>query len=191
MTSSPLRGLLHAAALAAVLALTAPACREDQQTSADWASEWGRDDRDQAFKCHDDLDNDQDGLTDCSDHDCAAVCAEGDPANLDTCRDGLDNDSDGRSDCDDDGCVANEGCCPPEGERSFEGSTLESCRDMLDNDCNGYLDCDDKRCYESEDIDFCENTDDDCADGLDNEGDGYTDCEDWSCANNDKVTICD
>jgi len=47
--------------------------------------------------CADGLDDDGDGLIDCEDADCAAVC-------LEDCGDGTDDDSDGYIDCEDDDC---------------------------------------------------------------------------------------
>jgi len=57
--------------------------------------------------CADGLDNDGDGLTDCSDPDCisASSCS---PETV--CDDGIDNDSDGLTDCDDPDCFGVDGC---------------------------------------------------------------------------------
>ena len=74
--------------------------------------------------CADGVDNDQDGLTDCEDGDCA--CIETD------CGDGIDDDSDGLLDCEDDDCV---------------DVCIEDCGDGSDNDRDGLTDCDDDECY--------------------------------------------
>jgi hypothetical protein len=166
--------------------LLAGGCREEQQDAKWMQSEFASQQVQQVPLCHDGLDNDQDGLTDCVDPDCAEVCVEGTADDLATCRDGVDNDMDGQSDCADDQCKANQGCCPPAEERSFETSE-DACLDMLDNDCNGYVDCDDKSCWA---LAFCEGTDATCADGEDNDGDGFTDCKDYSCSKNSGVTVC-
>lgn len=70
--------------------------------------------------CDDDLDNDQDGLTDCDDSDCAAEEACQVPATESECKDGLDNDEDGSSDCEDSDCAEDYWCNLPD---SMEHST--------------------------------------------------------------------
>jgi hypothetical protein len=165
------------------------ACRDEVRAPAWQDSEYAGVEDDRPLMCHDSVDNDQDGLTDCTDADCAPACIEGDPSNLDTCLDGLDNDQDGRSDCSDDACKANQGCCPPADQRSFEDDA-DSCSDGLDNDCNGYIDCNDNSCRGRDDVPFCEGTDANCADGIDNDGNGFTDCQDYGCSKNTAVTVC-
>ncbi len=84
--------------------------------------------------CADGVDNDDDGLVDCDDPDCATDpgCA----AVEDVCDDGLDNDEDGLIDCDDSDCRLDPACS--------EG--VEICDDGLDNDGDGRVDCDDPDC---------------------------------------------
>jgi len=55
--------------------------------------------------CTDGVDNDDDGLVDCADPDCACdpACA---PPTETSCSDGVDNDCDGLVDCDDPDCVS-------------------------------------------------------------------------------------
>ena len=57
--------------------------------------------------CDDGLDDDDDGLTDCADPDCATspVCL---PETI--CHDGLDDDNDGLTDCADPDCVGTDAC---------------------------------------------------------------------------------
>ena len=79
--------------------------------------------------CADGVDNDQDGLTDCADDDCAGDCeGSGDP---EVCDDGSDNDGDGLADCEDSDC---------------SDECLETCDDGEDNDADGLVDCDDDEC---------------------------------------------
>ena len=76
--------------------------------------------------CHDGIDNDEDGLTDCeSDPDCALAC----------CNDGTDNDGDGLTDCDDPDCSGDVACLPE-----------SVCHDGVDDDLDGWTDCADVDC---------------------------------------------
>lgn len=117
--------------------------------------------------CHNAIDDDADGLTDCDDDDCAQleVCLG--------CDDGFDNDGDGSADCSDPSCLRVAPCAD------------ELCGDQLDNDADGAVDCDDTDCAESE---SCQGGYDEdgffvggCEDGVDNDGDGSIDCSDPSC----------
>ena len=104
--------------------------------------------------CGDGLDNDRDGLADCTDPDCeSAACPE-------DCLDGRDNDANGATDCADSACV--EVC-------------IEDCEDEVDNDRDGLLDCADPDCLRHAE---CA---EDCGDGVDNDYDGLTDCADADC----------
>jgi hypothetical protein len=77
------------------------------------------------------VDNDQDGVTDCDDADCAA-----DPSCVESeCNDQVDNDGDGDTDCDDSDCAAAPNCNPE-----------AVCDDDIDNDLDGDTDCDDTDC---------------------------------------------
>ncbi len=105
-------------------------------------------------------DDDLDGLADCEDPDCAALCIE-------ICINGEDDDFDGRVDCLDDDC---DGLCP------------ESCHDGRDNDGDGAIDCDDEDCSGS-----CPEV---CGDGLDNDGDGKVDCLDEECVDPSCPELC-
>ena len=87
--------------------------------------------------CNDGIDNDKDGLIDCSDSDCAAdpIC----PAPVsEICTDGIDNDKDGKVDCADSDCAGIAGCGP-------EGLST-TCSDGFDNDGDGFIDCADPGC---------------------------------------------
>ena len=113
--------------------------------------------------CDDQLDNDEDGWTDCQDPACSGDAACGDPED---CDDGVDNDLDGATDCKDADCKLF-GDCPD----------LEDCVDGIDNDEDGWTDCKDVVCKG-----FAGCTDQEvCDDGVDNDGDGATDCGDNLC----------
>jgi hypothetical protein len=55
--------------------------------------------------CHDDIDNDGNGLADCADSHCAVWDPGCETSEGGTCFDTLDNDADGFTDCDDPGCT--------------------------------------------------------------------------------------
>lgn len=80
--------------------------------------------------CADDVDNDQDNATDCSDPDCATVsgCVET------NCGNGADDNGNGLTDCADPGCDGAPGCVP------------EICGNSLDDDGDGLTDCADLDC---------------------------------------------
>ncbi|MFT4627737.1 MAG: hypothetical protein ACI8PZ_006424 [Myxococcota bacterium] len=129
--------------------------------------------------CDNLFDDDDDGLADCADDDCAAECVE-------VCDDGVDNDRDGLADCADDDCAD---ACPElcdngvddDGDGAIDcvdpdcdGLCVESCADGRDNDGDGAIDCDDDECFSA----ACPEV---CGDGLDNDADGALDCEDLDC----------
>ena len=60
--------------------------------------------------CTNGIDDDGDGLTDCSDPDCASDPACVGPTTETSCTDGVDNDSDGQLDCADSDCAADPAC---------------------------------------------------------------------------------
>jgi len=123
---------------------------------------------DKEINCGDNMDDDQDGATDCDDNDCFGVgnCPVP-PGHEADCTDGVDNDGDGPIDCADTDCV-NEVLCGP-----------EVCDDNFDNDGNGLEDCDDPVCAGDGNCTHEQN----CSDGIDNDGDGPADCADQDCAN--------
>ena len=131
----------------------------DGDTDADGDSENDSDDSDDSDDttpgseedCTDGLDEDQDGLTDCEDADCAEACVE-------DCADKVDNDQDGLTDCDDDDCVCTEEDCGDGVDDDKDGlldcedddcvdACVEDCSDDADNDQDGLTDCDDDECY--------------------------------------------
>jgi hypothetical protein len=89
-----------------------------------------------AERCSDGVDNDDNGLTDCAEPDCAIFdfCAE---TSEEACRDRVDNDRNGLIDCQDPGCLAYARCTEqPHGQ----------CTDQLDNNADGLVDCQDFTC---------------------------------------------
>ena len=97
----------------------------------------GRGDAQASFEeCDDGVDNDDDGLVDCDDPDCATFPAC--EVFEDDCDDELDNDGDGLIDCDDPDCFGEPVC----------GGQPEICDDGIDNDGNGRTDCDDPACFD-------------------------------------------
>ncbi len=87
--------------------------------------------------CFDEIDNDQNGQTDCYDAHCVATQAscQGEW----NCTDEIDNDGNGLTDCEEGSCRATPGCRPP-----------EVCNDGEDNNANGMLDCADLECRDSD-----------------------------------------
>ena len=108
--------------------------------------------------CSDGIDNDNDGVVDCNDKDCAATCTR-----EVSCTNGLDDDHDGLTDCADPDCGS---ACTHE----------TSCTNGIDDDKDGLIDCKDPDCATS-----CGAMETSCFDHVDNDGDGLTDCNDADC----------
>jgi hypothetical protein len=167
-----------AAAPAAVgLALSLGAC--GGETSERPSSDAG------AEICSGGVDEDGDGLVDCSDPDCSGVTICGSPIYSmpfeGDCANGIDDDGDGYVDCTDPDCAATALCLAP----PPYGIPYESiCNDGVDNDGDGTTDCVDTDClgyagctgdaygipYETQ-----------CSDGADDDNDGLVDCQDVDC----------
>lgn len=142
--------------------------------------------------CDNGSDDDDDGLADCDDPDCAEHPQCEAPDDED-CANGIDDDGDGDTDCADTDCVDDPACIPE--------SELD-CTDGADDDRDGLTDCADPDCTDACD-EVCDNgVDDDadelvdclddecthasvcievCDDGVDNDQDGFMDCEDADC----------
>ncbi len=120
--------------------------------------------------CDNELDDDNNGFTDCDDWACTGnVACPAKVENSDAlCGDGLDNDEDTLTDCADPSCY---------GHPDVTVCIETDCTDGADNDGNGYTDCEDFDC--SENAACIEN----CTDGTDNDGNGYVDCDDYDCGN--------
>ncbi len=130
--------------------------------------------------CTDGIDNDGDGLVDCSDSDCTAdpACQ---PVPVENCTDGIDNDGDGLVDCSDSDCTADPACQPV---------PVENCTDGIDNDGDGLVDCSDSDCTADPACQpgFLLSLVEICSDGIDNDGDGAIDCKDRDCAGDQACT---
>ena len=131
----------------------------------------------QELDCHDGIDNDDDGKTDCDDSSCIGPGCNESYTTL-NCRDGVDNDSDGKTDCDDLDCAFKFLC--------KEGWQATDCTDGIDNSGNGHIDCADPGC---DDAPNCNEAlvPGQCSDGIDNDGNSVTDCFDAQCVTGDPV----
>lgn len=91
------------------------------------------------FDCTDSIDNDEDGLVDCSDSDCTNEpnCIENE------CNDGIDNDENGDTDCEDINCQSNLACitCDPNDLGSAVGTEVVTgfypSGNLLSGSCGG------------------------------------------------------
>ncbi|MGM0596472.1 MAG: hypothetical protein ACQES9_05470 [Myxococcota bacterium] len=123
--------------------------------------------------CDNQIDDDDDGLTDCDDPD----CSDHEACLTEICDNGIDDDNDGHLDCDDQDCFDSEHC-----------QIAEICDNGIDDDNDGLTDCDDPECEDALNClpEICDNQTDD-------DGDGLTDCDDPDCANHQAclVEICD
>lgn len=88
--------------------------------------------------CDDLLDNDDDGVIDCDDWDCASDQECSSAPTDEVCDDEVDNDGDGYVDCDDWDCTAEDACT------AYQAP--EICDDGFDNDGDTWVDCDDWDC---------------------------------------------
>jgi hypothetical protein len=119
--------------------------------------------------CNNGMDDDCDGLEDCADPNCQAVCGE-------ICSDGADNNGNVLIDCADPACATGDSC-GMNGLECIGGSCIcpsliENCTDSVDNDCDGDVDCADASCAGNP---ACF---EDCDNGLDDNGDLLIDCSD-------------
>lgn len=119
----------------------------------------------QVETCNDGLDNDCDGLVDCTDPDCFL-----DPAcvGVENCGNGIDDDGDTLVDCADPDCFLDPLCT----------GGVEDCTNGIDDDGDFLVDCADPDCSFDP---ACTSGPEDCSDGVDNDGDGLVDCADPDC----------
>ncbi len=119
--------------------------------------------------CGDGIDNDYDGVLDCSDADCVrdpyniSRCDhEADDFGTGACQDWADNDYDGNADCNDSDCSGAENCIPTgvdadidtydttqdcdDTDVAVNPGAAEVCTDGVDNDCDGLIDAQDSGC---------------------------------------------
>lgn len=128
--------------------------------------------------CSNKVDDDGDGLADCSDPECDQALACVPPEEI--CVGGLDEDLDGLIDCDDPACASVFPCKPPVEERPpvEETPPAEDCDNLRDDDRDGATDCSDTDC---DDDARCVPRPEECANGRDDDFDGRTDCADLEC----------
>ncbi len=133
------------------------------------------DDDNRIAACSDQIDNDNDGLTDFPNDpgcDSASDNNETDPDALPACADGLDNDNDGDIDF-----PFDPGCDSASDVDETNPATTPACSDSLDNDNDGKTDFpNDPGCTSSADNDETDPANAPaCSDGNDNDGDTLTD----------------
>jgi hypothetical protein len=120
--------------------------------------------------CGNGLDDDCNGLTDCSDRAC-----QSDPACIDrkkeVCDNGKDDDGNGLVDCKDPACFGDKACVVP---------GHEICNNNLDDDDDGLIDCKDPDCAKDPSC-VVKPGNEICDNGKDDNGDGLTDCSDPQC----------
>ncbi|MFO0684797.1 MAG: hypothetical protein U0234_22260 [Sandaracinus sp.] len=126
--------------------------------------------------CRDGVDNDCNGLVDCSDFACLGrpECNVCEPFES-NCFDGRDDDCNGLPDCADPACTTQCGCVPT---APFE----QNCFDGRDDDCNGLFDCIDPQCGPQCGCMPTAPFEQNCFDGRDDDCNGLTDCSDVICA---------
>ena len=154
-------------------------------------------------RCTNGADDNEDGLTDCADPQCALhpSCRS---AGAEHCFNGVDDDGDGAIDCADpkcDGrfiCESNGEDCVNGRDDDFDGDIdcaddacantaacapgAEDCTNGIDDDGDEATDCDDADCQS---VAVCLNLAENCTNGLDDDGDGAADCDDDDCARTD------
>ena len=124
--------------------------------------------------CDDGFDNDEDGLTDGADPDCANKFSEAPDAlcpQVVECFDGIDNDDDGQIDAMDDDCLD---------DARWERAT-PLCDDSLDNDGDGLIDVWIGCMNELDASELDRELEGLCENGLDDDADGLVDLEDPGC----------
>lgn len=95
-----------------------------------------------AERCSDGVDNDDNGLTDCAEPDCTVFefCAE---VSEEACRDRVDNNRNGLIDCQDPGCLGYDRCTEQPDGQCFDGvdNNLDTLVDCQDFTCSGEPQC--------------------------------------------------
>ncbi|MEK6934900.1 MAG: putative metal-binding motif-containing protein, partial [Nanoarchaeota archaeon] len=136
---------------------------------------------------NEEIDNDNDGFSICSNLDCNDTNPNINSGANETC-DSIDNDCDSiidefacqcndRTDNDEDGFIdlSDLSCSSP--LDNDEKNPTQECNDNIDNDDDGFIDMNDAGCTTSQDT--TERTQ--CQDRKDNDGDGAVDMNDFSC----------
>jgi hypothetical protein len=119
--------------------------------------------------CTDNVDNDNDGLTDCQDPACSD-----NPACPEICNNQVDDDGNGLVDCNDPECLSSPFC--PE----------KVCGDGIDNDNDGKTDCSDVDCFGTTP---CRSEAGYCADDEDNDNDCLEDDADPDCSRFQRIIL--
>ena len=138
--------------------------------------------------CADGIDNDENGISDCSEDSCKSFDNCKGSGKSEICDNWKDDDGDGVADCGDTDCANAPNC---------KGSIkVEICDNNADDDEDGDIDCNDADCASAANCkgsiaEICDNWRDD-------DGDELADCGDSDCANAEnckgvviKVEICD
>lgn len=133
-------------------------------------------------ECNDNLDNDNDGLTDMDDPGCAVPYDNYESDGTSECQDGIDNENDGLIDAADPACIVNGVYVKT---KNNEAALTSQCQDGIDNDNDGL--CDFNGCQINgnpvpNDPGCLSRTDDresdgtsQCQDGRDNDNNGFFD----------------
>jgi hypothetical protein len=138
------------------------------------------------YDCEDGVDNDGDGDTDCSDHDCSNVVTSNGMCTFSTegnCDDNFDNDGDGDTDCEDLNCDGRANAL----DKLCNFGIEVDCGDKFDNDgdrisdCKDREDCDGKSCGDGCVCSGLLETESTCSDSVDNDYDDLVDCDDQDC----------
>ncbi|MBU1239127.1 hypothetical protein KKF84_14735 [Myxococcota bacterium] len=139
-------------------------------------------------KCDNAIDDDGNGLMDCSDPACTTS-----PSCVEICNNGVDDNNNGHIDCQDVRCTQSVYCkdeiCDNGIDDNLNGlidcyensckgtpSCVELCDNGKDDDGDGSVDCEDPDCV------LAENCQENCFNGVDDDVDGNTDCADSDCS---------
>ena len=143
-------------------------------------------------QCGDNIDNDNDGLTDCQDSDCnsSPVCVDADNDGYsasEDCNDYNNSINPGATDIPDDhidqDCDGQDTTSNSNGGGNNNNTTTEDCSNGIDDNANGMIDCDEYTCI------FDLACIEDCSNGVDDNGNGAIDCDDYSCILDSACTI--
>ena len=126
--------------------------------------------------CDDNIDNDNNGKTDCEDEICKmhTHCSTIKPSN-EICDNHIDDDGNGKADCQDEACSTHSNC-------STTSSDNEICDNHIDDDGNGRVDCEDEACKSQEHCSTSIPVQEICNNNIDDDGNGKADCQDEACS---------
>ena len=138
--------------------------------------------------CDDNIDNDNNGKTDCEDEICKmhTHCSTIKPSN-EICDNHIDDDGNGKADCQDEACSTHSNC-------STTSSDKEICNNNIDDDGNGKADCQDEACKSQEHCSTATPVQEICDNNIDDNGNGKADCDDEACKDKEEckttTTVC-